>query len=129
MSSPLSLVPECFPSPGALLKWDGMRCSSCLWPKKYDLAGLNFVRYLLRGWCRIAGPIMQLMFASITIYCSLLLCDKYRYPDPVTVSAVWHLAASSGLQLQSALPMHLSQLVSAGRAVLHLHHSCEAIPR
>ena len=29
---------------------------------------------------------MQLMFASITVYCSLLLCDKYRYPDPVTVS-------------------------------------------
>ena len=29
---------------------------------------------------------MQLMFASITVYCSFLLCDKYRYPDPVTVS-------------------------------------------
>ena len=28
---------------------------------------------------------MQLIFASITIYCSLLLCDCYRYPDPVTV--------------------------------------------
>ena len=26
---------------------------------------------------------MQLIFASITIYCSLLLCDCYRYPDPV----------------------------------------------
>ena len=29
---------------------------------------------------------MQIIFASITVYCSLLLCDKYRYPDPVTVS-------------------------------------------
>ena len=25
---------------------------------------------------------MQLIFASITLYCSLLLCDCYRYPQP-----------------------------------------------
>ena len=30
------------------------------------------------GW--IAGPLAQLMFAAITLYCSFLLCDCYRFP-------------------------------------------------
>ncbi len=32
------------------------------------------------GW--IAAPIMQLMFAAITLFCSYFLADCYRYPGP-----------------------------------------------
>lgn len=32
------------------------------------------------GW--IAAPIMQLMFAAITLYCSYCLADCYRFPGP-----------------------------------------------
>ena len=32
---------------------------------------------------RTAGPLSQLMFATITPYCSFLLCDCYRIPGPV----------------------------------------------
>lgn len=30
------------------------------------------------GW--IAGPIILLMFAAVTLYCSWLLADAYRHP-------------------------------------------------
>ncbi|KAK7269947.1 hypothetical protein RIF29_22767 [Crotalaria pallida] len=33
------------------------------------------------GW--IAGPIILITFSLITLYTSFLLCDCYRYPDPV----------------------------------------------
>lgn len=34
------------------------------------------------GW--IAGPIALLAFSALTWFCSLLLADCYRSPDPVT---------------------------------------------
>ncbi|KAJ7960998.1 Amino acid permease [Quillaja saponaria] len=32
------------------------------------------------GW--IAGPLLMILFASITLFSTYLLCDCYRYPDP-----------------------------------------------
>lgn len=32
------------------------------------------------GW--IAGPLTMMMFASVTLVASYLLCDCYRSPDP-----------------------------------------------